>query len=205
MVGCRDSDIFHSTDSSGDETEFQQETSFDCLLPRLKSIEDLEKYEKGGYHPVSLGDTFDKGRYRVVHKLGHGGSSTVWLARDNARQQYVALKILCAEDPSITDIEILDFLKCRNVNHPGHQYISFVYDTFGIDGPNGSHICLVSEVLGPCLADLVSFGKQLRASASRTIARQLVRAVAYLHSENVCHGGTNSVPIERELELLILA
>ena len=125
----------------------------------------------------------------MVHKLGHGGSSTVWLARDNARQRYVSLKILCAEELNITEIEVLEYLKEKNVSHPGHQFISFLYDSFTIDGPNGSHVCLVSEVLGPSLADLVSLGKQLRASASRRISRQFVQAVAYLHSEGVCHGG----------------
>ena len=177
------------------DSDLEEETPFDCLLPKLEPIEDLERYEKGGYHPVSLGDTFDNERYRVVHKLGHGGSSTVWLARDNTLQRYVSLKILCAEEPSdIKDIKVLDYLKNKNPSHPGYQYISFLYDSFGIDGPNGSHMCLVSEVLGPSLADLVSLGKQLRAAASRTVSRQLVQAVAYLHSEGFCHGGTSGRP-----------
>ena len=40
------------------------------------------RYRPGGFHPVHLGDTFKEGRYRVIHKLGHGGFSTIWLARD---------------------------------------------------------------------------------------------------------------------------
>jgi hypothetical protein len=42
-------------------------------------------YRPGGYHPVCLGDTFKKGRYKIYHKLGCGGFSTVWLAKDRAR------------------------------------------------------------------------------------------------------------------------
>src|SRR5258708_87233 len=49
---------------------------------RLYNIEEIEDYQPGGYHPISIGDTFDQGRYRILHKLGFGGSSTVWLARD---------------------------------------------------------------------------------------------------------------------------
>ena len=45
--------------------------------------EDLEDYRPGGYHPVSIGDEFNQGRYRVVRKLGWGHFSTVWLARDS--------------------------------------------------------------------------------------------------------------------------
>lgn len=44
--------------------------------------ERLDRYCEGGYHPVNLGDKFKDGRYEVVHKLGWGGYSTVWLAKD---------------------------------------------------------------------------------------------------------------------------
>ena len=43
--------------------------------------ESPHRYRPGGYHPVHLGDVFCE-RYRVIHKLGFGTYSTVWLARD---------------------------------------------------------------------------------------------------------------------------
>jgi len=64
-------------------------------VPKLKQVETLN-YNVGGFHPVHLGDTFKKERYSVIHKLGHGGFATVWLARDQVRGRYVALKILAA-------------------------------------------------------------------------------------------------------------
>lgn len=45
-------------------------------------VEPLHRYRKGGYHPVSLGEYLKAGRYKVLHKLGWGGYSTVWAARD---------------------------------------------------------------------------------------------------------------------------
>jgi serine/threonine-protein kinase SRPK3 len=45
-------------------------------------VEDVHGYKPGGYHPVTLGDEFSRGRYKVVRKLGHGDFSTVWLCRD---------------------------------------------------------------------------------------------------------------------------
>jgi hypothetical protein len=44
--------------------------------------EPLYRYKKGGHHPVHLGDLMHDGRYQIVHKLGWGGWSTVWAARD---------------------------------------------------------------------------------------------------------------------------
>jgi len=44
--------------------------------------EPLHRYKKGGYHPIHLGDRLSNGRYKVLHKLGWGGYSTVWAARD---------------------------------------------------------------------------------------------------------------------------
>ncbi|KAB8202502.1 hypothetical protein BDV34DRAFT_228309 [Aspergillus parasiticus] len=47
----------------------------------IEGVERLERYRPGGYHPIHIGDVL-KGRYRVVHKLGHGAYSTIWLSRD---------------------------------------------------------------------------------------------------------------------------
>ncbi len=44
--------------------------------------EDIVQYCSGGYHPVHLGDCFKDGQYKIIHKLGFGSFSTVWLARD---------------------------------------------------------------------------------------------------------------------------
>lgn len=44
--------------------------------------EPLYRYQKGGYHPIILGECLKAGRYKVLHKLGWGGYSTVWAARD---------------------------------------------------------------------------------------------------------------------------
>ena len=49
----------------------------------LFTEETILGYQRGGYHPVALGDTLKDGRYKICHKLGHGGYSTVWVARDS--------------------------------------------------------------------------------------------------------------------------
>lgn len=61
--------------SARPERVFKEYSSSVCAEP-------LYRYRKGGYHPVHIGDLLHNGRYKVVHKLGHGGRSTVWAAQD---------------------------------------------------------------------------------------------------------------------------
>lgn len=59
-------------------------------------LEHIYDYEPGGHHPVHIGDMLRQ--FKVLHKLGHGGYSNVWLCRDTSGERsYVALKILMAE------------------------------------------------------------------------------------------------------------
>ena len=55
--------------------------------------ENVLNYRPGGYHPVALGDILKDGRYKIYHKLGYGGFSTVWVARDS--KYVVELLIIC--------------------------------------------------------------------------------------------------------------
>ncbi len=45
-------------------------------------VEDINRYTPGGFHPIRLGNVLSsaKAQYRVLHKLGRGAFSTVWLA-----------------------------------------------------------------------------------------------------------------------------
>ncbi|KAK9247894.1 CMGC/SRPK protein kinase [Lipomyces tetrasporus] len=72
----------------------------------LDNIEQIENYRKRGFHPVSIGENFARGRYRILHKLGFGGFSTVWLARDERNHRLVSLKIVTAEDLSTSNVLI---------------------------------------------------------------------------------------------------
>lgn len=53
-------------------------------------------YTEGGYHPIEIGNVLND-RYEIVDKLGYGGWSTVWLARDSRQKRYVALKVGIAD------------------------------------------------------------------------------------------------------------
>lgn len=58
--------------------------------------ENFLDYRPGGFHPVALGDALKAGRYQIHHKLGYGGFSTVWVARD-CRYAAVRLNVYIAD------------------------------------------------------------------------------------------------------------
>lgn len=162
----------------------------------LDDIEDVEKYRPGGYHPVNLYNILDD-RYKVVHKLGHGGFATIWLARLLKENRYVALKILVANAFN-KDLKFLTYLRNHGVNHPT---IGSAQDTFIIRGPNGLHQCLVFGFLGPSLKRITERQHQLSEFMVRNAARQIAEGLTYLHCTGICHGGKiflMSVDVRRE-------
>ncbi|EGX92449.1 protein kinase domain-containing protein [Cordyceps militaris CM01] len=158
---------------------------------REMDLEEFEGYTIGGYHPIVIGDTFQKGRYKIAHKLGYGGYSTIWLARDNTLDRYVSLKVLIAtESPQNTESNIIRKLQSVDTLHPGQQFIPHLLDEFSIDGPNGRHTCLVQEAARGSIAASKddSINLMFPTETARSIAAQLIMGVAYLHSLGICHG-----------------
>lgn len=73
---------------------------------------------------------------------------------------------------------------------PGAEYLAMPLDHFTIDGPNGTHQCLVLPVFGPCVSpDLWCQLGRDPAPALRKIALQATQALAFLHENKICHGG----------------
>ncbi|KAJ5046634.1 uncharacterized protein L3040_003872 [Drepanopeziza brunnea f. sp. 'multigermtubi'] len=66
-------------------------------ISKFEKVKDVEYYTKDGFHPMSIGDNFKDGKYRIVHKLRNEAFATVWLARDIEEERYVAIKIALAD------------------------------------------------------------------------------------------------------------
>ncbi|BCS07329.1 hypothetical protein ALUC_11710A [Aspergillus luchuensis] len=152
------------------------------------NAEPLHRYTTGGYHPITLGSLLHQGRYKILHKLGWGGYSTVWAARDEQEGRYVAIKICVSENyhGNIGHRE-MNILKSLNDT----QHIMRLLDHFDVEGPNGIHPCLVLEMLGPSVSDLVE-GRfadgRLPGSLAKGVARQALMGLDALHRREIAHG-----------------
>ncbi|KAJ5812377.1 hypothetical protein N7474_008678 [Penicillium riverlandense] len=150
----------------------------------LYTQEPLSRYKSGGYHPVTIGDTFKEDRYKTHHKLGWGGFSTVWLAHDKDRNQWVSLKIMTADSHESRELQNLKFLERNSEESLCSHYIVRLLDSFSHEGPNGILQCLVYELLGPSvnkvLADYAERGDKLGSETILRISTQLLKSVAFL-------------------------
>ena len=171
--------------------------------------ENSEIYCPGGYHPVEIGDLFGN-RYLVVQKLGWGNTSTVWLCLDQNHGSYVAMKVKKSAanytEAALDEIMLLSKVasKCKSPvwveltkqYHPeqineisergvtaGHTYVVQLLNTFSHSGPNGTHICLIFEVLGVNLLEIIKLYnyKGVPAHLCRRISKQVLIGLDYLH------------------------
>ena len=158
-----------------------------------EDVEDLECYQPEGYHPVHIDDLYSNGRYRIIHKLGIGSYSTVWLARDLHMNRYIALKIIVAEaSEHSSENRVWQHLqKCLAGRSVGGCFVASMLDEFYIDGPNGRHLCLASEPArcSVAVSKEASMIWMFPLNVARAIAAQSILGVQAMHENGVIHGG----------------
>ena len=170
--------------------------------------EGMEDYKIGGYHPVHIGEIL-LNRYIITQKLGWGHFSTAWLAKDTKFDTYVAIKIQKSSqnylDAAYDEVEILQELekhyfdqewvdsvkeywkdspeKAKEKIDREHSHIVQLLNSFIHHGPNGRHFCMVFEIMGVTLLELIKrFNyKGIPIPYVRVIAKQILIGLDYLH------------------------
>jgi serine/threonine-protein kinase SRPK3 len=159
----------------------------------IDGVERLDMYTPGGYHPVMINDLLCD-RYRVVDKLGFGGYSTIWLARDYQLNRYVAIKVNVSNSllPR-RESSILRALSSSKSTSKANDtttgaFIPRILDEFDIKGPNGTHSCYI---VAPAQGNLkeASFSRLFPVEVARSLAARLALAVSFVHSQGFVHGG----------------
>ncbi|KAL2758314.1 hypothetical protein ACRALDRAFT_1030062 [Sodiomyces alcalophilus JCM 7366] len=165
------------------------QSSGDDINENTADEEDSEDYCKGGYHPVQIGEKFKDGKYTVVRKLGWGHFSTVWLSRDNTTNKHVALKVVRSAahytETAVDEIKLLNRIVQANPDHAGRKHVVSLLDSFEHKGPNGTHVCMVFEVLGENLLGLIKKWNHrgIPMPLVKQITKQVLLGLDYLHRE----------------------
>ncbi|XP_044204182.1 SRSF protein kinase 1b isoform X2 [Thunnus albacares] len=150
--------------------------------------EDPNDYCRGGYHHVKIGDLFN-GRYHVIRKLGWGHFSTVWLAWDIQDKRFVAMKVVKSAEhyteTALDEIKLLKSVRNTDPSDPSREKVVQLLDDFKISGMNGTHVCMVFEVLGYHLLKWIikSNYQGLPLPCVKSIIRQVLQGLDYLHTK----------------------
>ncbi|KAI4716975.1 kinase-like protein [Aureobasidium sp. EXF-10727] len=129
-----------------------------------------------------------------MHKLGHGGFSTTWIARDSRLSRNVALKIKVASASSSDNRESLVLRALSRsglTSESGQEHIMQLLDEFQHNGPNGVHDCLVFELLGPSVASVVerrSVDNRLPGHIAKKACKETCLGLQALHEQGIGHG-----------------
>lgn len=173
------------SNSSSNETIGEHD---DLYTSEDEEQENREDYCKGGYHPVKIGDLF-LNRYHVTRKLGWGHFSTVWLCWDLEDKRYVALKIVKSAhhftETAKDEIKILKAVRDSDPLNPRRNKTVQLLNDFKISGVNGTHVCMVFEVLGHNLLKLIlkSNYRGIPLPNVKSIIKQVLEGLDYLHTE----------------------
>jgi hypothetical protein len=160
----------------------------------------LASYQSDHFHPTHPDQLLTE-KYRTIAKLGYGAGSTVWLAEDlecgsgeDSKPRYVAIKIGARGLGSIEqEVTICHHIETAAPQSGYTGFLRLPIDNFNLDGPAGSHPCLV---YAPMRESLGTFqwrdeGKDMMPLFTKTLAVRLLSGVYYLHGAcRLIHTGT---------------
>jgi len=124
------------------------------------------------------------GRYRLEAKLGSGGMSTVYLARDQTLDRQVAVKVMHREMSEQADQLERFRQEARSVAKLSHPNVVSVIDA----GEDGGHPYIVFEyVEGETLKQRINRDGALAPQEAIAYAIEIARGLSMAHARNMVH------------------
>jgi serine/threonine protein kinase len=126
------------------------------------------------------------GRYVIERRLGAGGMSTVFMAKDTVLERLVAVKLLAehlADDQDFVYRFRREALSAAKLQHPN---IVQVFDS-GQDPATERHYIVMEYVDGPSAADMLREHKQLDIDETVRLVRDACHGLDYAHRAGVVH------------------
>ena len=120
--------------------------------------------------------------YQVLERIGEGSFGRVYKGRRKFTGQTVALKFISKHGKSERDLKNLrqEIAILRKMNH---ENIILMFDYFETE----REFCVVTEYAQGELFEILEDDGQLPETEVQRIAKQLVRALDYLHSNRIIH------------------
>ena len=87
------------------------------------------------------------------------------------------------------EIEIHHRLALQSGKHSGSDRVLALMDHFKVQGPNGEHDVLVSQVVGPHLGAIFDSESTVIHQAIKPLAHQIALGISFLHDRGVVHAG----------------
>ena len=139
-----------------------------------------DRIDRGGVPPPRIRpDRLVADRFDLVRRLGRGGMSEVWLARDLSLERWVALKLHAGE----TEPERFR-REARWVASLSHPNVAGLYDY----GEFGGRPFLVLEYLpGGTLEHRLATGGPLPDDETFGVAREIAAGLAHAHAHGIVH------------------
>lgn len=115
--------------------------------------------------------------------------STVWLSIDTAQNTPIALKIVKSAlhytETALDEIKLLQKVSTASNSPTYKQYVVELFDSFRINGPNGSHVVMGFEVLGANLLSLIKKydNRGIDIDIVKRISKQVLMGLHYLHHD----------------------
>ena len=126
------------------------------------------------------------GRYVIERRLGAGGMSTVFMAKDTVLERPVAVKLLAehlADDQDFVYRFRREALSAAKLQHPN---VVQVFDS-GQDPATDRHYIVMEYVDGPSAADMLRERKQLDIDETVQLVRDACHGLDYAHRAGVVH------------------
>lgn len=125
-----------------------------------------------------------QGRYKIEEPLGVGGSSQVYLARDQALNRDVALKVLdpaAAADGNLRRMFVKEARALAQLSHPN---IVAVYDVGEVDD---SPFIVMEYLPGGSMKERIEQVGPLKTADAVRIAVEVANGLAFAHSKGIIH------------------
>ena len=125
-----------------------------------------------------------QGRYKIEEPLGVGGSSQVYLARDQALNRDVALKVLDPEAAADANLRKLFVKEGRALAQLSHPNIVAVYDVGEVDD---SPFIVMEYLPGGSLKERIETAGPLKPSDAVRVSIEVANGLAFAHSKGIVH------------------